>query len=1079
MLSKKASYRFSPGMASPLGYHTIFTVANLHCGSCCLTIEHALATLDPPPLKVDVSVVKQTVSVYHPAGLSPELTAAAIRDAGFDIDEPPSLHSIDDVDGLHQKHLQQCTFCQKANVDLAQPRLFRLTLSVSGMSCASCTNSITRALEELTGVSEVAVSLLSHSAAATIDDEDRAKAAVDAIEDCGFGAHVVSVEPIRVGIAEQSPLQSSRTISLRVDGMFCQHCPNRALDAIRSLGPRVVVDAPFPSLVDPVFHVTYQPDAPKLTIRTIITALEQSNSPPFKVSLFNAPSLEDRAKHMRAREQKSILCRGLVTFIVAIPTFILSIVFMSLVHDNNPTKMYLMSPMWTGNTSRASWALFFLSIPAMFYGAGLFHRRSIKELYGLWRPGSKTPIWRRLIRFGSMNLLVSLGVSVAFFASIGLLALAARQPRQDRGDSTTYFDSVVFLTLFLLAGRYLEGYSKARTADAVTALAGLRPAQTQIVVTDFGNDLTIPEKPAGYDPEKAYDDSRVGKDMRVLSIPADLLEVGDIIRCNTGATPPADGTILSLTAGEMDVFTFDESMLTGESMPVTKRPGDKVYLGSINRSHAAFIRVDSVGGGTMQVVSNRTFGKAQGIQHDINRNLALTHWTSRRAPIERLADLCTAYFVPLITLLAILTFLVWLVLAYSGALPSDYLDIPIGGWFVWALEFSIAALVAACPCGIGLAAPTALLVGSGMAAKAGILARGGGEAFQEMSRVDIVCFDKTGTLTTGTDPSVSDSIFPPLNVPLAREDLLGMAAALESATSHPLGHAVHKFCLENRAKDLTVSDIHETPGLGVSGHFGPTSIVVGSQKFVEQNGGSLDQSTIAAVDGWKETGKSVVFMAVSREAHWEVAAVFAVSDPIRAEAPEVIAWLKEQGIIPWIISGDNPTTTVAVAKELGVSPENVIAGVLPHEKAEKIELLQRSPSSRRSRHKQPFRSVVAMVGDGINDSVALTVADVGIAIGSGSDVAVSSASFILLSSDLNSLRTLSDLSRRIINRVKFNFAWAIVYNLCALPIAAGVLYPAHRVRLDPVWASLAMALSSISVILSSLALKLYSPRSRK
>nr|GAT59408.1 predicted protein [Mycena chlorophos] len=1042
MVGNPKPYRFASAMVNPP--HTTLFVRNLHCPSCVLTIEHALSELSN---NVFVDLVSGVVSVHHPDSVAPEAIATAIAEAGFDVEGPQSRSTFSEQDRL--KHVEQCSFCKKAAAETARAVRKRLTLGVSGMSCASCTSAITHALEALEGVDDVAVSLMDKSAVLTIDDASLADTAVEAVEDCGFGATVISIDPISIS----QPSSESRTISLRVDGMFCAHCPTRVMAAIESLGPRVVVEAPITSHTNPILRISYKPEAPAFTIRTIMATLESANSPPFKVSVSKPPSIEDRARLMHAREQRLLLYRLIFTVIITIPTFIIGIVFMSLVHDGNPTKKYLMEPMWTGNTSRTTWALFFLAIPVMFYSAGVFHRRSLKEIYALWRPGSKTPVWRRLVRFGSMNLLVSMGVSVAFFASIGLLALSAQQQPQPQGDTTTYFDSVVFLTMFLLSGRYLEAYSKQRTADAVTALVGLRPVKAQLVVASTQPEI-MPEKSADYDPEKADDDSRIGAEQRIVDVSLDLLEIGDIVRCNTGATPPADGTIISVLGSENDAFTFDESMLTGESMPVVKKPGDQVYLGSVNRSHSAFIRVDTVGGGTM----------LDGIVAVVREG------ATRRAPIERLADLITGYFVPVITLLAIVTWLVWLSLAESGVLPSSYLDIKTGGWVVWSLEFSIAVFVVACPCGIGLAAPTALLVGSGIAAKNGILARGGGEAFQEMSRVDVVVFDKTGTLTTGANPTVSDSVFVNAGSTYPREDVLGMAAALEGASSHPLGRAVHAYARDNGAKEMSPSDVSEKPGLGITGRFDSLRVVVGSQALVEQNGAVVDASTAQTVDRWKADAQSVVFMAIFTGAEYELAAVFAVSDSIRSEAPEVVTWLKKQRIEPWIISGDNPTTTLAVARQLGIAEENVIAGVLPHEKGEKIEMLQKQPSSRR---KSPSRSIVAMVGDGINDSVALTVADIGIAIGSGSDVAISSASFILLSSDLRALRTLSELSRRVMNRVRMNFAWALVYNVATIPLAAGVFLPAGRnVKLPAVWASATMAFSSLSVVLSSLALKL-------
>ncbi|KAJ7129708.1 E1-E2 ATPase-domain-containing protein [Mycena epipterygia] len=1059
---------------NPLGDHlTTVHVSNLHCGSCVITIQHALASLDPPPLSVEVSVVSQTVTVHHLDALSPDTIQSAIHDAGFDV---PQLQDPQPGPSKqrHQAHVQQCTLCSQnehvgppavAAAPLDASESFRLTLSVGGMSCSSCTNTITRALSEIPGVSDVVVSLLESSATALIDRKELSEVVSESIEDCGFEAHIMSVEPIVA--SEHSQLSSEpsrRTVSLRVGGMFCQNCPTKAMAALEALGSRVAIITPLTSHTTPVVTLSYEPDPPSFTIRTIIAALEVSNS--FNVTIHRPLSLEERARAMHQREQRHLLFRTLFTVVVAIPTFIIGIVFMSLVKEGNSTKDYLMLPMWTGNTSRSTWALFFLALPVMFYSAGLFHRRSIKEITALWRKGSKTPISRRFIRFGSMNLLVSTGVSVAFFASVGLLALSARQPPQMRGDTTTYFDSVVFLTMFLLAGRYLEGYSKAQTSDAITSLASLRPVEAQLVVAASDHD-SFSEKPANYDPEKAESDTDMSASMKmkILKTTPDFLEVGDIIRCNTGSTPPADGTIVG--PSQNSTFTFDESMLTGESMPVLKRAGDKVYLGSINRGQSVHIRVDKIGGGTML--------------DDIVK--VVREGSTRRAPIERVADVITGYFVPVITLLAILTWLLWLILAYTGVLPQSYLDIEIGGWAVWSLEFAIAVFVVACPCGIALAAPTALLVGSGIAAKAGILARGGGEAFQEMARVDVVVFDKTGTLTLGEEPRVSDSEFTP-GTSWKKEVLLGIAAELESVTSHPLAIGIRHFCASNGAIEQSGSSFVETAGLGVEAKFSTCTAIIGSQAFMEKYGATIDESTLEIIQTWKAEAKSVVFLAVSDgadSAHFgAIAAVFAVTDPIRSEAPSVVSWFAKQGISTWMISGDNITTASAVAKMVGIPASNVIAGVLPHEKGEKIQMLQtggpRKPKKfLHSIGAQPktARSIVAMVGDGINDAVALTVSDIGIAIGSGSDVAISSASFVLLSSDLRSLITLCDLSRSIMRRVRLNFMWAIMYNLAALPIAAGAIYPAGNIRLDPVWASLAMALSSVSVVCSSLALKLY------
>lgn len=413
---------------------------------------------------------------------------------------------------------------------------------------------------------------------------------------------------------------------------------------------------------------------------------------------------------------------------------------------------------------------------------------------------------------------------------------------------------------------------------------------------------------------------------------------------------------------------------------------------------------------------------------------------------------------------------------------------------MWSLEFAIAVFVVACPCGIGLAAPTALLVGSGLAAKHGILVRGGGEAFQEAAQLDLVVFDKTGTLTEGGDPRVVDAELLSSQRPgWQPEVVLGVADELESASTHPLASAIRSYCAE-KGMPQRGAGFDETAGRGVKGRFDALGCeaVIGNEAWMSEHGATVDGALDARLSAWKAEGNSVVLLALRRlaadsaetenNARFDVCAAFAVADPLRPEASAVVAKLQAQGITTWMVSGDNSVTAKAVAQKVGIPETNVIAGVLPHEKAMKIQWLQQVGMKRSaqgwrrwfSSRRLNKRCIVAMVGDGINDAPALSAADVGIAIGSGSDVAISSASFILVSSELRSLLTLIDLSRTVFNRVKFNFLWATIYNAIALPIAAGVIYPASgHPRLAPVWASLSMALSSVSVVLSSLLLKLY------
>lgn len=554
-----------------------------------------------------------------------------------------------------------------------------------------------------------------------------------------------------------------------------------------------------------------------------------------------------------------------------------------------------------------------------------------------------------------------------------------------------------------------------------------------------------------------------------------MVEVGDIIRVVNGGSPPCDGLIVE---GETK---FDESSLTGESKAVSKTIGDTIFSGTINKAAPISLRATGVVGRSMldSIIEIVREGQA------------------KRAPVERIANLITGYFVPAVVLVVILTWITWLALGISGVLPSDYRRADVGGWPFWSLQFAIAVFVIACPCGLGLAAPTALFVGGGLAAKHGILVKGGGEAFQEASELDCIVFDKTGTLTEGKEPKISDlMVYRPNENCLGEAEVFGVLRRLEEDSNHPLAKAALDFIETQKAVDFAARNVEEIAGKGIVGRLQSgngrqllVEALVGNEALMMDYGVIISEEARQSLGSWSIEGKSVMLVA-SRvftgldlsTPPWVLSATLAASDPLRPESIKVVSALKQRGIDVWMTSGDNQKTAAAVAGKVGILTTNVIAGVLPDQKAEKVKYLQKTLSKRISRPimgfrcgRAPKRATVAMVGDGINDSPALTVADVGIAIGSGSDVAISSAEFILITSNLTSLLTLTDLSRVVFRRIKFNFGWAAIYNMVALPVAAGVLYPIRsggsHVRLDPSWAALAMALSSISVICSSLLLR--------
>lgn len=1045
-------------VASVMLYKVTVAITGMTCSSCTSAITHAIEQLAYVQ-SININLLTHTGVVVFAGRDKSDEVVDTIEDCGFDV----IVEKLEEV---------RATFGRNQPASKENPDLWRATYAIGGMTCSRCSGFVSDALKQHSWIDKVDVNLVSNTATILFTGKDHLSEIKETIEDVGYDATLDQV------VLENSATHEAteQSAAIRIEGMYCHHCPQNITQKLsETFGDRVVFESsklPF-SLQSPIMHVSYLPQSPSFTIRDIFEAIADTNEA-FKPTIHHPPTIEERSRDMHAHERKRILFRLVLCVIVAIPTFLIGIVFMSLVSSKHPIRAYLMGKMWSGNATKLNWSLFILATPVYFFAADTFHRRAMKEIRAMWRPGSRTSWLHRFTRFGSMNMLISLGTSIAYFASVVELALAASS--KSAGSMTdSYFDAVVFLTMFLLTGRFIEAYSKAKTGDAVTSLGKLRPEEALLVDSVKG-------------------DSKVA---------TDLLEIGDVVRVHNGTSPPFDGVVLDGNS------TFDESSLTGESRPVKKAAGDTVYSGTMNKGAPIKIRVTTVSGTSMldQIIA------------------AVREGQTRRAPVERVADKITAHFVPFVIAVAIATWLIWLVLGTTGGIPKHWKNDGAGGWALWSLRFAIAVFVIACPCGIGLAAPTALFVGGGLAAKHGILVRGGGEAFQEASSLDCIVFDKTGTLTEGGDPAVTDHKLSHIQ---KSSLILGIAKSLEENSNHPIARALVSFCNKQFHDAATAINVDEVPGKGLKGTFRVNgrdiTAIIGNESFIADHRVPIDEDNATALQSWKSQGKSVALLALclppSEEVGeraaapptlaWHLACIFSIADPLRPEAIGVISALRKRGIDVWMLSGDNPTTANAVGAQVGIPSPNIIAGVLPDQKAEKIKYLQqtltRSPkssflglpflSSKGSRKTQ--RATVAMVGDGINDAPALSTADLSIAIGSGSDIALSSSSFILINSQLTTILTLLDLSRVVFRRVYFNFGWALVYNLIAMPIAAGVLFPiaigskpmvmhhngvgmeggmamessgTKHIRLDPVWASLAMALSSVSVICSSLALR--------
>lgn len=1111
---------------SPAMHTALFLVDNIHCPSCISLITDILSKKDGVAADVQVSLIQQTVRVsFDEDVINHRAISTALAGAAFDVQhvtvfnaqgaqvDDQNLKTISDQDSprwsrmwhrAQKNHIENCDACQREqaqmsgikskaktwativrtrrlstsasapssapgtaaavdrplvlNVDGPAPPedsiTYTASLAIEGMTCGVCIGTITRGVQDLPFVSSVNIDLLTNSGTFEIRGKSNVTHLIENIQDLGYEASLVTLAEPDTALRPSA----ERLVEIEISGMHCNHCPARVRDALAHLAETSPAEGKFkvlklPSLSEPKTQIAYQPARRQdWTVRRFISAI-QAVDPAFYVQIYHPPTLEEHSHRIQHLERMSILRRLIFTGIVAIPSFIIGVVFMALVPKHNTNRMWLEQPIWAGNASRIEWALFIMTTPVMFYGADLFHRRASKEIWQMWKPGSSFPLLKRFYRFGSMNLLISAATTVAYLSSLAVLVLdATGRPGQHSGMSNTYFDAVTFLTFFILIGRFLEAYSKAKTGDAVTLLGKLRPSEAYLV------------------------------DEGIQKVAVDQLELDDIVQVPRGHSPPADGVV------EQDgTFSFDESSLTGESKPVKKAPGDTVYTGTVNLGDPVEIKVTQLGGTS---VLDQIINVVRGGQ-------------SKRAPIERFADVLTGFFVPVITFLAVTTWLVWLVLGLSGALPEAWLNGKRGGWPFWSLDFAIAVFVIACPCGIGLAAPTALFVGGGLAAKQGILVQGGGQAFQEASKLTTVVFDKTGTLTAG-QMMVTD--YEQLSDAVSKDVVLAVTKHLEGLSSHPIAQAIVSYCTSTAA-EVTLSDVQELPGQGMAAKvvlrdgsreeiyhaaIGNESLLasLNSSPTARTEKPSLQQSSAAppsqfslqqALLRHQTQGHSIAIVALRRQSEsiYHPTALFSLSDPLRPEAPAVIAKLRARGLSVHMCTGDNPTTASAIAAQLSIPTTHVRAGVLPGGKAEYVHELQhpRQLSPTDSSVSQR-RHIVAFVGDGLNDTPALAAADVSISPSTGSDIAVNAASFILLSPDLHAITKLIALSQRVFLRVKLNFFWAAVYNGVLIPVAAGVFFPIGASpqqpgwRLGPVWAALAMACSSVSVVVSSLALRL-------
>lgn len=669
-------------------------------------------------------------------------------------------------------------------------------------------------------------------------------------------------------------------------------------------------------------------------------------------------NVNEQADERREQEERSLRRSLFTAAIFTLPVFIIEMGshFIPGIHH------------WVANTlgQQLNWYIQFVLATLVLFGPGLrFFQKGVPAL---------------LRAAPDMNSLVAVGTAAAYGYSVVATFMPQILPV---GTANVYFEAAVVIVTLILLGRTLEARAKGKTSQAIKRLVGLQ-AKT----------------------------ARVERDGKMIEIPLDEVATDDIVFVRPGEKIPVDGVVIE------GASYVDESMITGEPVPVSKEIGSEVVGGTINKTGAFSFRVTQIGSNTVLAQIIRLVEEAQG----------------SKLPIQALVDKVTMWFVPAVMAGAVITFFIWLIFGPDPALT-------------FALINAVAVLIIACPCAMGLATPTSIMVGTGRAAELGVLFRKG-EALQALRDVSVVALDKTGTLTKGR-PELTDLV--PAEG-FEYDEVLALVAAIETRSEHPIAEAIVAAAKEKGISFAAIEEFEAVPGFGVSAKVGDRSVSVGADRFMKQLGLEVSHFQPTALR-LGEQGKSPLYAAIDGR----LAAIIAVADPIKETTPEAIKALHSLGLKVAMLTGDNAATAAAIAKQLGI--DEVAAEVLPDGKVAALKQFRSNGNK------------VAFVGDGINDAPALAEADVGLAIGTGTDVAIEAADVVLMSGDLRGVVDAIALSQATIRNIKQNLFWAFAYNALLIPVAAGLLYPINGTLLSPILAAAAMALSSVFVLGNALRLK--------
>nr|KAF6460043.1 ATPase copper transporting beta [Molossus molossus] len=1016
----------------------VLAIAGMTCASCVQSIEGLISQREGVQ-QISVSLAEGTGTILcDPSVINPEELRAAVEDMGFEVSvvsancfgnhvgehnaanstaqmtvgAPVSVEQVAHHWGAGRPPKSHSrglsTKAPQASTTVAPQKCF---LQITGMTCASCVSNIERNLQKEAGILSVLVALMAGKAEVKYNPEViQPLEIVQFIQDLGFGAAVM-----------EDYKGSDGDIELVITGMTCASCVHNIESKLTSTDG--IIEATV-ALATSKAHVKFDPEI--IGPRDIVKIIEDIG---FHASVAQRNPSAHHLDHKVEIKQwkKSFLC----SLVFGIP--VMGLMIYMLIPSNEPHESMALDHNIIPGLSILNLIFFILCTFVQFLGGWYFYVQAYKSLRH---------------RAANMDVLIVLATSIAYVYSVIILVVAIAEKAER--SPVTFFDTPPMLFVFIALGRWLEHVAKSKTSEALAKLMSLQA--TEATVVTLGEDNLI---------------------IREDQVPMELVQRGDVIKVVPGGKFPVDGKVLEGNT------MADESLITGEAMPVTKKPGSTVIAGSINAHGSVLVNATHVGNDTTLAQIVKLVEEAQ----------------MSKAPIQQLADRFSGYFVPFIIIISTLTLVVWIIIGFidfgvvQKYFPTPNKHISRAEVIIrFAFQTSITVLCIACPCSLGLATPTAVMVGTGVAAQNGILIKGG-KPLEMAHKIKTVMFDKTGTITHGV-PKVMRVLLLVDTATLPLRKVLAVVGTAEASSEHPLAVAVTKYCKEELGTEALgyCMDFQAVPGCGIgckvssvegvlahSKHLSERathlsgvgsvpvqtdvapetfSVLIGNREWMRRNGLDVPSAVSEAMAEHEMRGQTAVLAAIDGV----LCGMVAIADAVKQEAALAVHTLRSMGVDVVLITGDNRKTARAIATQVGI--HKVFAEVLPSHKVAKVQELQKEGRK------------VAMVGDGINDSPALAQADIGIAIGTGTDVAIEAADVVLIRNDLLDVVAAIHLSKRTVWRVRLNLVLALIYNLVGIPIAAGVFMP-FGIVLQPWMGSAAMAASSVSVVLSSLQLKCY------